>query len=275
MSNFAERVNRFSPDLFTKTPYERNQIVYIPKFLCQASLPKMRPKGNEFKRKFADREYTFISPSDIGLPYGTYARLILIHLTTLAKMNQTQTISVGRSLADFMESIGLDQSGGGTGNILTFKENFVRCINCTIHSVIRTGKKIEFSFSHVSDKASLIDVNNWYWHVELTLSDSFYEEALKAAPTDLGAILCLKPGTLRMDIFNFLVYRLFYLKKKTLVPWGELQNMFASPDVSNKSFRQHFRRALPQALALYSNANVELNKRGLCLAPSSMLIQPR
>lgn len=273
-TQITHRIEKFSPRIFDKTPLERNQIVYIPRFLCQASLPKKLENISEWKRSFNSNHYTVMSPSHIGVPGGAYSRLILIQINTLAKKTKSKEIKLGSNFAEFMRWIGLDPSGGSTGNINTFKEHFIRCINCVIHTESRRGTRTEYSMTTITDRAEVNNLAGWNWSSTITLSDPFFEESQTSAPTDLGALKCMSPGTLRMDIFNFLVSRLFYLRKETVIPWNELYAMFASPGITNKGFKQSFIKALAQAQVFYPDAKVRTTKRGLALMPSRMLIQP-
>lgn len=272
-TQIAHRIHKFSPQIFEKTPLQRNQIVYIPRFLCQASLPKQLENINEWTRNLRNDKYTIMSPSGIGVPGAAYSRLILILINSIAKRQKSRELHIGDHYAEFMQWMGLDQSGGDTGNIASFKEHFIRCINCVIHSESTRGTTTEYSMSTIIDKAEIHDTSEWSWTPKITLSEAFFKESQVSAPTDLGALLCLAPGTLRMDLFNFLVSRLFYLSKETLIPWKELYAMFASPGVTNKGFKQNFNKALMQATQFYKDANFRINKRGLVLMPSRMLIE--
>jgi len=274
-SKFLRRVEKHSPDIFEKTPLERNQVVYVPRFLCQASLPKNLENISEWRRSINNHDYTVLSPSSIGVPGGAYSRLILIQINTLAKLKKKPELNLGSNYSEFMKWMGLKQSGGGDkGNINAFKEHFIRCINCVIHTESRTGKNVEYSVTAVIDQATVRNINDWNWEPHLSLSNAFFEASQKSVPTDLGALICLGPGTLRMDIFNFLVSRLFYLKRETLIPWREIEAMFSTPQTLSRSFRQSFKIALDQALQFYQDANVTTSARGLILKPSRMLIQP-
>ncbi len=269
------KINKFSPRIFERSPYERDQIAYVPKFMSQMALPKKLEGISEHTRIINGHKCTTLSPPLIGLPGGSLSRKILIQLNTLAKLQKSQEIEIGSTYAKFMRWMGLYPSGGNTGNIIKFKEHFIRCINCVIHYESTVGKTTDYSIITVINKARIHTHSDWQWSSEITLSDSFYEQSQNSAPTDLGALICLSPGTLRMDIFNFLVFRLFYLKKETLIPWKELYAMFASPNTPSNVFRQNFIIALKQAQTFYQDAKVHTTKRGLILMPSRMLIQPR
>lgn len=275
-SRIIGRIEKYSPKIFEKSAIERNQIAYIPQFLSQASLPKDLEDISEWRRCINKHTYSVISPSSIGVPGGAYSRLILIRINTLAKLTKSPVINLGLKYAEFMNWMGLNQSGGtdDQGNVDTFKESFVRCINCVIHQQSKNGNTMEFSVTPVIESAHIQSIDNWHWEPMLKLSDPFFEASQKSAPIDIGALKCLSPGTLRMDIFCFLSSRLFYLKKETLIRWIDIEAMFATPNTVSRSFRQSFRTALAEALVFYEDANVSTTRRGLLLKPSRMLIQP-
>ena len=52
--------------------------------MSKCAMATKRVIGNEFSRTNGNIKLTMVSPSDIGLPYGGLARIILCRLTTLA-----------------------------------------------------------------------------------------------------------------------------------------------------------------------------------------------
>ena len=269
MNNLFLKFQKHSPEVFDKSPKERNELVYIPKFLCQGSLPKTHQKVSEWKRSTKSFNYTVIAPSRFGVPGGSYSRLIILMLNTIAKFSKSPTISIGNFRSEFMQSIGLEQHG----KINTeFDKHFLSSINSVFHIEKYDGTEVTYSIQPLIESAKTKN-NNWNWSAEITLSDTFYEASQKSAPTDLGALKCLAPGTLRMDIFNFLVYRLYYLKSDTRISWRELYAMFATPNIEMRYFKRDFKKALFQAKSFYLDANAETDKWGLYLKKSKHLIR--
>jgi hypothetical protein len=270
MDSFSKRVAKHSPEIFHKSALERNELVYIPQFLCQASLPKTLGTNAEWMRSFNRHKYTIIAPSRYGIPGGSYSRLIFIRINTLAKHSDSPTLHLGNTASKLMQTLGLDQRGD---TIKEFKKHFLRCINCVIHTESVNGNSTSFSIQPVITDVKIIS-DGWHWSSEIVVSDSFYQASQKSVPTDWGALKCLAPGTLRMDIFNFLVYRLFYLRAECLIPWRQLHAMFCSPDVPLWAFKPQFNTALAQAKGFYRAAKADTNKWGLKLDRSQNLIQP-
>lgn len=172
-----------------------------------------------------------------------------------------------------MLALGLKPTGGKKGNIAVFKDHFVRCINCVIYQNDRFGKTTKLSVTPIVEVAVITDINNWEWHATIKLSEPFYNEAMRSPPVDLGALLVLGTGTLRMDILNFLTTRLYSLTKVTTIPWKQLYAMHASDHVKQNAFKQRYKKALNEARAFYPLANVALVTDGILLSPSPKLIR--
>jgi hypothetical protein len=82
-------------------------------FMCrsmvQASLPSRRVDGVEFVRSNGNFTLSLMSPSKIGLPYGTIPRLMLSWLATEAVRTQERELVLGDSLSGFMRQLPRDR----------------------------------------------------------------------------------------------------------------------------------------------------------------------
>ena len=61
---------------------EAGALGFMARALVQATMPHKKVKGNEFTRVNGAYTLTMLSPSIIGLPYGSIPRLLLAWLTT-------------------------------------------------------------------------------------------------------------------------------------------------------------------------------------------------
>ena len=64
---------------------------FMARLLAQTTLPHRDPHSNEFTRRNGNLELTILSPSTIGLPYGSIPRLLLSWLTTEAVRTRSDT----------------------------------------------------------------------------------------------------------------------------------------------------------------------------------------
>lgn len=88
------------------------QIGYMARVMIWASLPHRKIEGAEYKRDNGLASITMLVDSDIGLPYGKLPRLISAWLTREAKLTGSRELTLGRSLNEFAQKLGLSTSGG-------------------------------------------------------------------------------------------------------------------------------------------------------------------
>ena len=87
---------------------------FMARAMVQATLPHSKVEGNEFTRKNGNYSLTILSPSAIGLPYGSVPRLLLAWVTTEAVKTQSRELELGDSLSGFMRELDLVPTGGSS-----------------------------------------------------------------------------------------------------------------------------------------------------------------
>ena len=111
------------------------------------------------------------------------------------------------------------------------------------------------------------------WANEIRFSPRFFESLRQhAVPLDLRAIKALRHSARGLDVYAWLVNRLWRLKKPTKVRWTSLKWQFGNPDQELQSFKRAFKTALKQALMVYPEARVEIVRGGLKISPSAPAI---
>jgi hypothetical protein len=206
----------------------------------------------------------------IGLPYGSFARFILLFLQSEAIKRQSREIELGRSMRVWLGTMGL--SIGGT----TYKranEQAKRISGCTLTFFADRGSaqikskgsfvKTEITMSGaVGDQPSL-------WQDSVLLDEDFYR-ALREHPVPVSeaALRSIGPRSMVIDVYIWLAYRLHALKKDVEVGWPALYAQFGIGFNRIRAFRGHFLECLAVAMAAYPDAKVELGERGVILRPS-------
>ena len=72
-----------------------------------------------------------------------------------------------------------------------------------------------------------------------------------------------------IDLYVWLAYRLWQLKRPKRVPWPALYGQFGAGFTRLRAFRQHVKEPLALALAAYPEARVEVDdEAGVTLHPS-------
>ena len=99
---------------------------FMARAMVQATLPHSKVAGNEFTRKNGNYSLTILSPSTIGLPYGSVPRLLLAWVTTEAVKTKSRELELGDSLSGFMRELDLVPTGGRWGSISRLKEQTKR-----------------------------------------------------------------------------------------------------------------------------------------------------
>lgn len=71
-----------------------------------------------------------------------------------------------------------------------------------------------------------------------------------------------------LDVYAWLVHRLFHLSKPSLVSWPQLSGQFGHSYELPRKFRQFFLDSLRRVSAVYPQANFKVSDAGVLLLPS-------
>lgn len=257
---------------------------FMARAMVQATLPHKKALGNEFTRTNGNFSLTLLAPAKIGLPYGSYPRLLLSWLTTEAVRTKERELILGDSLSKFMTELGLMPTGGRWGSITQLKNQMRRLFSSYV-----TCSYDGDSFN-VQNMTPVERANLWWspkepdqatlWKSSVLLGQNFFDEITKhPVPIDLRALNALKKSPMALDIYMWLTYRMFYLRKPTPLRWTSLQAQFGADYADNKAGRQGFRRGFTHALkkvhVVYPEAKVEGIENGILLLPSKPHIKSK
>ena len=114
------------------------------------------------------------------------------------------------------------------------------------------------------------------WKSIITLGERFYQEIIRAPiPVDMRALRALKRSPLALDVYLWLTYRMFYLRKPTMVRWESLSYQFGADYKVLRQFKAAFLRELKKVMLIYSEVRVRPEVTGLLIAPSKPHISAR
>jgi len=216
---------------------------------------------------------------EVFLPYGSKARLLLIYAMSEERRTESGVVQIGTSFRDFCSRAGIDPSGR---NIRTLQEQLYR--------LGQTYVKIKHPISQWHDEEARAflfkklvlykdtgDHQQVLWPQELHFHDDITASILRHSfPVDLKALRHISHSARAIDIYLFLVHRLFRLRKPTTISWKQLLEQFAKEGAHLGSFRGRFREALALVVKrAYPEANVELGVDGLTLRESPLAIPER
>ncbi len=282
----------------TQSLYEQDkpEIVFAHSTMCQTCLPFSKPKEDvrEWKSKNG-RSSVFLKAGEVynkdtdelfkvPLPYGPKPRLLLYYLNSQAIKQQSALIEVEPTLGQLIQRLGFESNGR---DYKTVKDQFT-CLSAS-QMIIGRG---EADGSSTTEYRRIVDATNlWYskegkqttlWPNVVRLSGEYFNSLHQhAVPLDDGAISLIKDSALALDIYTMLAERLHRIPydKPAFIPWAALHQLYGSNYKDIRKFRQKFREALTQVMAVYPDARIEDEKdasgnpKGLRLKNSKPPIQ--
>ena len=274
MRDDLEKLFREALAIEAQEAKQAGTVGFMARAMTQATMPHKATSDNEFTRQNGNFTLTIMSPRKIGLPYGSIPRLLVSWVTTEAVRTRCPVLELGPSLSAFMAELDLAPTGGRWGTITRLRDQMTRLfassVTCIYDDEDKTGifgvkmiKEARLWWNpKIPDQAPL-------WKSTLTLGMDFYEEVIKSpVPVDMRALKALKRSPLALDIYCWITYRMFYLRKPMAIPWAALQMQFGADYGRERDFKAAFLQHLRAVLVLYPEANVEEDERGLLLKPS-------
>ncbi|MEK0084881.1 replication protein RepA [Benzoatithermus flavus] len=268
---------------------EKLSLAYLYSGFAMTGLPHRRLASDDQVWKRDNGRFSLIvepgvvldergEPVRYGVPYGSRARLILLYLQSEAIRTSSRVISLGASMHDWMEKLGVNP--GGT-NYKAIREQARRLSACTM-TVGWRGQGGVSGFNRASIVSAMMFVprrsdgrQSALWDETAELSHEFYE-ALRQHPVPVSeaAIRCIQNSSAVIDVYIWLCYRLRDLKRSIDVPWPALHAQFGSEYKTLRQFRAKFKEMLAEARAVYPGAEVEVTHIGVRLHPSVPAVQP-
>jgi hypothetical protein len=287
----ASRIGAMAADVQARSAVEANALGFASQLLVQASLPHRDP-GDVIAWSRRNGAFTLTvqpgvevdakgKPQSLGLPFGTYARLIFCWMSTEAIKTKSRTLHLGDSFNAFMRKLQLQRTGGEKGTQRALNEQLRRLMHASVSWSFQRNETT--SGADIGQGVFPVETRNVFWDVEhperrtgwnssLSLSPTFFEHVLENhVPVDLRVVreLARLHSSLAIDIYSWLTHRMFRLKKRThTIPWTALMQQLGTGHAQPKEFARDFRKELLKVRVLYPGANVEVVRGGLRLLPS-------
>jgi hypothetical protein len=207
---------------------------------------------------------------NIGLPYGSYARFILLFLQGEAVRTSSREIELGRSMRIWLGQMGLSIGGETYRRV---NEQARRISGCTLMFFSdRSGGELMRRGGFVDGAITMADAlgdQPGLWQERVLLNEEFYR-ALREHPVPVSesALKAIGPRSMVIDVYIWLAYRLHALKRDVEIGWPALHGQFGAGYTRLRAFRAHFIEALNLAAAVYPEANLSIGERGVILHPS-------
>ncbi len=250
---------------------------YVP--LIQCSFPHADPKdASSFTRKNGWLELTLgTTRPDAGLPYGVPARLLTIYCTSEAVRTHSPEIFLGDSVHDFLRRLDVPITRGPRGSLSVYANQLLRLVRSTltIDENIRDGAgRVGL---HIRQALFVEEARLWWDEPDgkvgngssLVLSSVLFHSILeRSAPLATQAIKQLRKSPMDLDVYAWLVHRLFHLGKPSMVSWTQLSEQFGHGYAEQRTFRRFFLDSLKRVSAVYPEAQLKVSAAGVLLLPS-------
>ena len=263
------RATNAATEARAQAPWVR-KIVYLPSFLACTTLPHREPPKADFSRRNGHTVVSLHAPAHIGLPFGVYARLIMIHLTTAAVRTGHDRFPVGRSLRELFGWMGIGDSGGPRGPLALAGRQVDRICATTITTTHFKG----------TSGVNIPIVDEWLTRdgqgLTVTLSDRFYSMLRQSAiPLDETVVRTLRRSPMALDAYAWLTYRMHTLQEPCRVPWISLESQFGSEYARSRDFRRRFLAAVDAVKRAWPGLELVEHAHALQLNPSPPSVPPR
>lgn len=209
----------------------------------------------------------------IGVPYGSVARLILLYLQTEAIRTNDPEVELGRSMRSWMTRMSL-ASGGRNYQLVAEQARRISACRLTFLTDLAGGAEHRHNGAFVQDAISLAGVTDSaqpsLWQDKVRLDQGFWK-SLQSHPVPVReeAIRAIGPRSMAIDVYVWLAYRLHSLSKTTPVSWPAVHAQFGAGFKAIRQMKPVFLDALSLAMAVYPEAQVDVEQDGLALHPSA------
>ena len=248
---------------------------FMARLMMLCSLPRTNP-GRQLQYKRVNGPYTLIMTAvgQTGLPFGNLSRLLLAWVCTEAVRTQSRALVLGPSLSGFMRRLGLAPIGGGSRGERT------RLFNAHIQLAYEDEQVSASVNSPVASRTGF-----WWnerrpneqglWDSKIELGEKFFHEIIRyPVPLNMNILKALKRSSLGIDLYLWMTYRTFTLKRPLRLSWARLYGQFGS-DPSKASvprpvddFRKDCLRELKKLKVAWPDLNYVTAPGALVLRPS-------
>ena len=258
---------------------------FMARTMALCSLPRTNP-GDRLRYVRCNGPYTLVMNAGglHKLPFGNLPRLLMAWVSTEAVRTQSRELVLGNSLSEFMRTLGIYSSSGGTQTRL--RNQMKRLFGCSVSLIYQDEHGEARVSSLVADRAEF-----WWderkpddrslWDSKIRLGEDLFNEIIQhPVPLDMNTLAALKRSPLGLDFYLWLNYRNFALCAPLRLSWRALYRQFgADPAKANdklivNAFRTDSLRELKKIKIAWPELNYTTAKGVLILSPSKPAIAP-
>jgi Plasmid encoded RepA protein len=258
---------------------EDSEVGFLYSGWAQSALPHKRLPDDASWQLHTDHISLVVQPGlrpsltgdavSVGVPFGSRARLICLYLQSEALKTNSREVALGKTLHAWLRR--LDISIGGK-SMAAVRDQAERISRCRMTFQIKQGNRTGLVNQNILDTAMFVDDDTAQGKLFIEtakLSEMFFEQLKRhPVPIEENAVKQIANNSMAIDIYCWLAYRLHSLPGPQLVTWKALHAQFGRGLKSVDQFRWYFKQTLELALAVYPDARVDVDARGLALKPS-------
>lgn len=190
-------------------------------------------------------------------------------------------LGLGRSQNEFLRRLGMRTDGR---DCLRLRTQSLKLFSSMLSITYQNEGRIGLKNMPIADEAFVLwdphrPDDRMLWESTLRLSNAFFKNVTDSpVPIDMRVLRALSKSPLAMDIYSWLVYRIFLLRVKNrpgvLIPWGSLKLQFGADYGDSPrgliDFKKRFLLRLKEAQLFYPEANATPKESGLFVGASRL-----
>src|ERR1700733_2323742 len=249
---------------------------YVP--LIQCSFPHADPGAQScFTRRNGWLELTLSTARpDTGLPSVVPARLLTTDCASEAIRTRSPEIYLGKSVHEFLRLLDIPITRGERGSLRVYANQLLRLIHCALSIDENIRDANGRTGLHIRQALFVEEARLWWDERDgvgqgssLVISPVLYDSILeRSAPLSTKAIRQLRKSPMDLDVYAWLVHRLFALNRPSTVTWPQLSAQFGHSYEQLRFFRRFFGDSVARVLKVYPEARLKLEEGGVTLLPS-------
>ena len=272
-------------DVESEDPLSADEVTFMSSILVQATLPHSDPGDVEAWGRSNGDAQLYIQPGveksedgeyqKIGLPYGSYPRLLLVWMTSEVTRTGRRRLNFGESLSRFMKDLGLQVTGGEHGTIGRFQEQMRRLFTARIGMIWRESGHEKRQAALVADELDL-----WWdpkepdqttlWESSVQLSQPFFQALRdRPVPADRRILRRVKQSSLANDLYLWLTYRVSRLDEPLTLSWQQVHDQMGADYSRARDFAAKAREHLKEISVIWDDLQYETPRGRLRVYPSS------
>ena len=275
---------KLAGDLAETSINEADSLGFMSRLLLMVNLPYRDP-GEEARVWVRENgSVSFIlTPAynkkgeSLGLPYGSYPRLILAYIVTQAVRTNSSEIFLGKSFGEFLKILEIEKGGKTYSHLHKQLERTLSASFSWTYENEKMWSRTNIQVSHqtrlwwnpkLPDQQSL-------WESYIKLNTDFFNEIIrKAVPLDFRVLKSLKNSPLGLDLYMFLSWRVFNLKQPVSISWKGLHDQLGGQYTDLKEFARDCRKHLKRIQAIWPALIIKTIRGRLSISPLSRPLVP-